>query len=107
MSVCLDASPSSSILVRTSTSSTSPNLPNRSFRSFWVTVWLNPPTYSRLIAPLPRQHYTGKILMYILHIPHFSFQPLQLKNRYTFLLSNILHVLSLTYTILFFLLILP
>ncbi|KAA8593689.1 hypothetical protein FQN60_009805 [Etheostoma spectabile] len=52
----LDSSPSSSLLVRSSTSSTSPNFPNRSFRSFWVTVWLNPPTYSRLIAPYPRQH---------------------------------------------------
>lgn len=52
----LDSSPSSSLLVRSSTSSTSPNFPNRSFRSFWVTEWLNPPTYSRRIALYPRQH---------------------------------------------------
>lgn len=53
----LDYSPSSSLLVRTSTSSTSPNFPNRSFRSFWVIEWLNPPTYSRRIALYPLWHY--------------------------------------------------
>lgn len=53
----LDSSPSSSLLVRTSTSSTSPNFPNRSFRSFWVIEWLNPPTYSRRIALYPLWHY--------------------------------------------------
>lgn len=59
LSVCqclLDSSPSSSLLVRSSTSSTLPNLPNRSFKSFSVTVWLNPPMYSRRIALYQRQH---------------------------------------------------
>lgn len=45
--------PSASFLIRSSTSSTSPNFPNRSFRSFCVTVWLSPPTYSRCITPHP------------------------------------------------------
>lgn len=55
----LDSSPASSFLVRSSTSSTSPNFPNRSLRSFWVTEGPNPPIYSRCIAPYPQQHCHG------------------------------------------------